>query len=102
MNILFANILLVSLLSLCAAFVVISVYCFLYIFLLERTKSYSNASQSNSGESTCLPPSTFYTLLSIHSPMPLFFLDVAFVCFMSLFCALPGGKLYGKMYYFFC
>lgn len=29
------------------AFVVISVYCFLYIFLLEFTKSYSNASHPN-------------------------------------------------------
>lgn len=56
MNILFANIFLVSLLSSCGAFVVISVYCFLYIFLLERTKSYSNASQPNSRASTCLPP----------------------------------------------
>lgn len=42
MNILFANIFLGCRVF---AFVVISVYCFLYIFLPERTKSYSNASQ---------------------------------------------------------
>jgi len=67
------------------ALVVISVYCFLYIFLLERTKSHSTASQPFN------PPSFRTGSSHISSSMP------AFVCFMSLFCALPGGAEY---YYF--
>lgn len=60
-------------------FVVISVYCFLYIFQLERTKSYSKCQSSYLAKPSPTP--------SLHS---LFLLLVgAFVCVMSLFCALP-------------
>lgn len=63
---------------------VISVYCFLYIFQLERTKSYSNASQATL-RSMLLLPCPAPALLPSCSPflMP-------FVCVMSLFCALPA------------
>lgn len=60
-------------------FVVISVYCFLYIFQLERTKSYSKCQSSYLAKPSLL--------LSLPSLMLL--LVGAFVCVMSLFCALP-------------
>lgn len=73
MSILFANISLSS----SSPFVVISVYCFLYIFQLERTKSYSKCQSS-------------YLAKPCHSYSHLSLLPVgAFVCVMSLFCALP-------------
>lgn len=78
MSILFANISLMPSLSL---FVVISVYCFLYIFQLERTKSYSKCQSSYLAKPSPLPI----------PPSLLLLLVGAFVCVMSLFCALPWG-----------
>lgn len=67
------------LLSSSSPFVVISVYCFLYIFQLERTKSYSKCQSS-------------YLAKPCHSYSHLSLLPVgAFVCVMSLFCAPPWG-----------
>lgn len=63
-------------------FVVISVYCFLYIFQLERTKSYSKCQSSYLAKpfpTPSLPPSLLLLLVG------------AFVCVMSLFCAPPWG-----------
>lgn len=55
MSILFANISLMPPLSPFSLFVVISVYCFLYIFQLERTKSYSKCQSSYLAKPSPLP-----------------------------------------------
>lgn len=71
------------------AAIVILVYCFLYIFLLERTKSYSTASQP--AIQAFNPPSGRWKWL------PYFLLDAG-ICLLYVFIFCPAG---GAEYYYF-